>query len=264
MWKVFVLLVFPCQGFLLEKDLSTSSDLLDAADEIISANFKPNAVTINVILSLNDETKRNRSDLINNLVARCDVVLIEEVDSITHRQRLYNVILIEDFKSFLRLCPKLSSANFVIDGFFLLIAVKGSIPEIGEITKRLWKLLIHNAGILMTAENGTNLMTFFPFSKEQCDEGKCAKRCDDSTPHIVRNFNSTVTTKQEIFFPEKVSDMFQCPVKVVTFNTPPLMMIIYDSQRQFDLKGIDGEMLKVLSQILNFKIDLIHISDLIR
>jgi hypothetical protein len=43
-----------------------------------------------------------------------------------------------------------------------------------------------------------------------------------------------------------------------------MMMIHYDNKRHYTLQGIDGEMIKVLAEVLNFNIDLVHISDLIR
>jgi hypothetical protein len=66
------------------------------------------------------------------------------------------------------------------------------------------------------------------------------------------------------FFPEKTANLFKCSISVVTFNCPPMMMIHYDQNGNYNLKGIDGEMLKILAEIFNFEINLIHISDAIR
>lgn len=265
LWRALLIFVLPCHGFLLEDNLPVwKSDLFDAADDIISTSFKSDAVTINFIVSLSEESKRNQNYFINNLIERCDVVVVEDVPFILPRQRLHNVILIEDFQSFVHLVPHLSSKNFVIDGYFLLIFIKGPIPEIVEIAKELWKMFIYNVDFLVATEIGTNLMTFLPFSETNCDEGKCEKRCDGSTQLAITNFNKTLMVKKD-FYPKKISNMLQCPLKVVTFNCPPMMMIQYDEHRQkFNLRGIDGEMLQVLSELLNFEIDLIHISDLIR
>lgn len=237
--------------------------LHDAAEEIISTSFG-SAVTINFVVSLIDETKRNQRDLINSLAQRCNVVFIEDVDNITPRQRLHNVIFIEDFQSFLRFSFRLSSENFVSHGHYLFVLVGGRPQEIDEMAKRLWTLFIYNVGFLMTAEDGTqSLMTFLPFSESNCGDGKCEKRCDDTRAVVIRNFKENASDWKGKYFPEKVSDLSKCPVKVVTFNCPPMMMIKYQSDG-FDLIGPDGEMLKSLSSLLNFQIDLIHISDLIR
>lgn len=232
----------------------STNNLLDAASEVIS-NFKSRAVTINLILALSDQTKREQSILINNLVAYCNVAYVEDVEFITQRQRLYSVILIEDFNSFIRLSRRLSSDNFVIDGFYLVILVAGPIREMPEITRLLWRALIHHVNFIVEAENGTSLMTFLPFSHD---------KCDDSAPVVSHEFHQDTTPSKRNFYPKRVSNLYQCPVRVVTFNCPPMMMIDYDEDKNFELRGADGEMLKVLAEILNFRIELIHISDSIR
>lgn len=265
MLLLLALVIPSCCGALSSVDSDFQySDLLDAADEIIRSSFKPNAVSINFIISLNDETKRRRNVLINNLVERCDIVYIEDiiVDVISQRQRRYNVIFIDDFKSFLRLLNQMTSDAFVIDGFFLVVFVKGPIPEVAEIAMRLWHIFIHNVGFLFRDEAGIKLLTYLPFT-ETCNGEHCEKRCGDTTPVLVHNFTGSFAGSKK-YFPEKISDLFQCPLKVVTFNSPPTMLIKYDANQNYDLMGIDGEMLKLLASIFNFKIDLIHISDLIR
>jgi hypothetical protein len=253
-----------CTGMFLNEDLVTSkSDLLHAADEIISRSFKSSAVTINFIISLSDETKRERNILINNLAARCDVVYVEEATVITHRHRLYNVIFIDNFKSFLRLSRQMSASTFVIDGYYLMIFVEGPIPEMAQITKLLWSIFIYNVDFLVEAETGLSLLTFLPFSETNCVDGKCEKRCGDSTPVELHSFKGNRSFVGS-FYPDKMMNLYKCPIKVVTFNCPPMMMIHYNEDKKYALSGIDGEMLKVLAKQLNFEIELIHISDAIR
>ncbi|CRL04599.1 CLUMA_CG017667, isoform A [Clunio marinus] len=253
-----------CYGtFTIDNLQPMSSDLVDAASEIISNHFKSNAVTINFISALTNETKCERSFLINNLIAQCDVVFVEDIDVITKRHRLYNVIFIDTFQSFLRLFRRLTSKYFVIDGYFLMIFINGPIDELGEITKSLWNNFIFNVAFLAQTEYELNISTFIPFSKPKCDNENCIQNCGDTKPVVIDVFNKTFT-KNKDFFPNKMENFFNCPVKVVTFNCPPMMMIKYDEDKNFDFKGPDGEMLKLLSKKLNFKIDLIHISDLIR
>lgn len=262
MWRLFI--TFQLFSGTCSIDLRSPFDekLHDAAAEIISTSFG-SAVTINFVVSLNDEINRNKRDFINSLAQRCNVILIEDVENITPRQRLFNVIFIEDFQSFLHFSSRLSSKNFVSHGHFLFVFVGERIQEIDEMAKRLWTLFIYNVDFLLTAEDGTKLlMTFFPFS-ELNNGNEHERRCDDTKAVIIRNFSKDALMWKGKYFPEKVSDLSQCPVKVVTFNCPPMMMIKYQND-SVDFKGPDGEMLKSLSSLLNFKIDLIHISDLVR
>lgn len=243
-----------CRGEIrIEK---STENLLDAASEVISS-FKSRAVTINLILALSDETKRERSTLINNLVANCNVVYVEDVDSITQRQRLYNVILIENYSYFLRLSRRLSSDNFVIDGIYLMLLVAGPIREMPDITRQLLGVFIHHVNFIVEAENGTSMITFWPYSHD---------KCNDSAPIAtsVLEMSNKTSSRWSTFYPRKFSNLYQCPVKVVTFNCPPMMMIHYDEAKNFELSGPDGEMLKVLAELFNFRIDLVHISDQVR
>lgn len=261
---ILILAVVSCYGLHINEDLKPSSiDLTNAADEIISRSFKQSAVTINFIISLSDETKRERSMLINNLVARCDVVYIDDSAVITQRHRLYNVIFIDNFQSFLRLIRQMSAKTFVIDGYFLMIFVEGQIPEMAQVTKLLWSIFIYNVDFLVEAETGLSLLTFLPFSETNCVDEKCEKRCGDSTPMVLHNFKRNQSFVGN-FFPEKMRNLYKCPIKVVTFNCPPLMTIHYDENKSYKFGGIDGEMLKTLSEIINFEVDLFHISDTIR
>lgn len=243
-----------CRATLLNEIPSQAvneTKILEDVNKVI-ASFKSSAATVNFIIALNKETRRENIDLINNVIARLsDVVYFaEDLEFINPRHRLYNVIFLDNFSSFQRLYPKMTSANFKIGGYFLMVFVEGSIPELSEVTRLLWRIFIHKINFLVDGE----LLTFRPFH---------GGKCDDSMPVAVKNFSS-ITSKEEIF-PDKTSNMFKCPVKVVTFNCAPMMMIEYGTDKlNFDFKGIDGEMLKLLAGMLNFKIDLFHISDLIR
>lgn len=263
-------------SFELESGSRHARSLMDAAESIINTSFTPRgATTINFIIALNNDTKRERIGLINDLVSRCaSVAVIEDVEAIHPRHRLFNVLFIDEFKSFVRLFSKISADTFVIDGFYLMIFVEGPEPQLSEITKLLWSIFLFNIDFLeATSEKNSdiNLWTFIPF--KGCDSDLCHKRkCGDTTPKVINQFISGSFHSHDgghdgddKHFPEKISNLHQCPVKIVTFNAPPMMMIYYsDNQTKFRLAGVDGEMIALLSEQLNFTIDLFHISDNIR
>lgn len=261
---------------------STDVNLIDAAESVINTNFISKTSTINFVIALNNETKRERAVLINDLISRCDsVVFIEDVESIHPRHRLYNVLFVDDYKSFLRLYRQISADTFVIDGFYLMIFVQGLDPQLSEITKLLWSIFLFNIDFLAAAsdsddgvggsggervEEEVNLWTFIPFTS--CENGTCHDRkCGDTTPKVIKKFIRGSAVDDVKIFPEKISNLHQCPVKIVTFNAPPMMMIHYpqpNDKKIFRLIGVDGEMIELLSRQLNFTIDLFHISDNIR
>lgn len=240
--------------------------LLDASVDIITSSFTPKASTINFIIALENDTKREKDILINDMISRCDcVVFLEDVEALHPRRRLYSVLVVDNFKSFLRLFYKVSADTFVIDGFYLMIFVDGFIEELSEVSKLLWNIFIFNVNFLIAADDSddVNLWTFLPFTS--CESDTCHKKCGDTSPIIINKFiNGSFSSKD--LYPEKISNLHRCPVKIVTFNAPPMMMIHYSSENRsvWKLSGVDGEMMNLLSEVMNFTMDLFHISDNIR
>lgn len=278
-----------------DDDNDNDDDLLLATSEIIFKGFA-SAVTINFILALSDETKVQHNRLIDNLIASCccaasasatrfkpkrqrqlTSVFVEDVNFITQRQKLYNVILIDTINSFHQLEARMSerSSNFVIDGYYLMIfVVERSIGELSEVTKRLWsRHSIYNVLIMLPAarrrslkdtlrassssstdeETRLSLITFKPFASPS--------KCDDSTPVTVNVFTSRGRFTTDQFFTGKLNDLSKCPIRVVSFNCPPMMMISYNKEGRVSLAGVDGRMLNTLSEVLKFSVDFIHMHD---
>lgn len=292
---VFLLLINPhniiaasaSRRFLITAGEENVSDLVSASIEIITKGFGTNAVTINFISALSDETKVKHNSLIDNLILRCCAsvadrpitsVYIEDVNFISQRQRFYNVIFIDSIVSFRKIFAQMmiKNSDFVIDGYYLLVCCAAvddadgemkttTINELDEITRGLWSISIRNVLILIPDvgfknESRLSLMTFMPFAS--------SRKCDDSTPVTIDIFTNGKFQKKksQFFFTSKTKSysMSRCPIKVVTFNAPPLMMISYDENNKFHLEGIDGKMLETLADTLEFSIDLIHIDDNVR
>jgi len=242
-------------------DISTENEeskIIDAASEIIFKDFNPKAMTINFIIALKQEIKSDWDSMINSLLRRCKaVVFIEDEDAraISHRQRLYNIIFLDDLDSFRRLYQQISDKTFIIDGYYMVLLVKGLFAELSEVTSLLWKLLIFNVNFLLHDGNGgIKVLSFSPFTKSTCG---------DTNPILIHQFNNS-SKNMKSFYPPKIANLFQCPVKVVSFNCPPMMMIESAANGSYTLHGVDGEMLKTLAKVLNFNIDLHHIDDRIR
>ncbi|KAG5681337.1 hypothetical protein PVAND_010782 [Polypedilum vanderplanki] len=233
------------------------SDLFSAANEIISSQKKVTA--LNFIIAFNNETiEKKYGTLINDLIVKSNncVIYIEHADFISQRNRLFNVFIVDNFKSFNRIYSRISSDTFVIDGLYLIIFIENiSMSDIEQATRLLWDLFIYNVNFLLKDSGEINLITFMPFTKEM--------NCGNTRPKIINQYVNGSFWSEVQYYPEKLTNLFQCPVKVVTFNAPPMMMIKY-SDDSFQLYGVDGEMMTALAKELNFKIDVHHISDLIR
>lgn len=117
MCRLFLTVLVISATFSIDLRSPFDEKLHDTAEELILTGFG-SAVTIILVVSLIDETNRNQRDL------RCDVVFIGNVVSITPRQRLPNVIFIEDYQLFIRFSFRFSSINSSSYGNFLLFFVR--------------------------------------------------------------------------------------------------------------------------------------------
>jgi hypothetical protein len=238
------------------------SNLVDSANAIIAKDFVWKASAINYILALSNETKNERADLINDLILKSSgIAFIEDLHHLmkNNRTRFYNVILVDEYKSFVELYETIIgkySDKFVMDGLFLLIFINGSFAEIDSVAELLWRNYTYNVAFLIENGDGVDLKTFIPFTPI---------KCSDTSLKIINQFVNGSFTKGENFFPEKLSNLYQCPIKVVTFDCPPMMMIKRPKRvnESYKFIGVDGEILTAVKHGLNFKENL-FINDLDR
>lgn len=112
-----------------------------------------------------------------------------------------------------------------------------------------WHLYITNVIVVTSIMNDKkcSIYTYYPFSKYFC--GKVI-------PAIINYVeNNLFQYNDKELFSEKMENLYGCPVTVATFHTEPHMILSKSSntERAYDTDGIDGIVLRVLSQIINFK-----------
>jgi hypothetical protein len=84
------------------------------------------------------------------------------------------------------------------------------------------------------------MFTFMPFSPNGCG---------NLSPILINKFeNSSWTIDDRDIFPRKLRNLFQCPLRIATFDYPP--SIIVDNKQ---ITGHDVELIYGLSKVLNFK-----------
>lgn len=75
-------------------------------------------------------------------------------------------------------------------------------------------------------------------------------------------FNSTTNMlNNSNIFPNKMKNLHGCPIKVVTYNAEPNMILTQHKNGTYYTGGIDGKILRFLSKRLNFYADIIVPSD---
>lgn len=116
---------------------------------------------------------------------------------------------------------------------------------IQQICDDAWSLYMVNVIILTpTADYETILMyTFYPYTAEQCEGVK---------PIVYDTFeNGSFISPDKPIFPNKFENFFRCPLKIATYQFPPLMMLTERSNDTY-IDGIEGVIIRVMSQRLNF------------
>lgn len=138
-------------------------------------------------------------------------------------------------------------------GFYLIVLTKTNqdfLETIQRIFKDLFSLYVTNAIIILLSKENlqeVSLYNYFPFQKRGCGRIK---------PILWNTYRNHQYLKNRSFFPNKLRNMNGCPIEVVTFNTPPYMILDVKPNKTLELLGIEGILLRVLSARMNFTIKL--------
>lgn len=149
---------------------------------------------------------------------------------------------------------------FNYQGYFTIVLINEFPDEkskMMDIFKRMWSKYIINVNLIFHESLGDNsnrisMYTYIPFSPANC--GK-------TTPYKINEFFNGNYVIKDLYFPTKTSNFYGCKIKVATFNIAPMMLINQYSNGSFELKGIDGMLIKEMAEKLNFTIDLLHVLD---
>lgn len=253
MWKViFSLILAPSsnEGFF---DIPRySSSLTEALTDIVSNFYLVESTTISIAYSSEHE---GSSIVIQEMI---DEVLCTLPDIVVHLEnysnikryawkRRFNIFFCDNFESFQKIFSKMTQLTFDYQGFYLIVFNGYDNPEdILKIFQSLWSLQIINANLLLMEEKGSTMYTYFPYTSGSCGV---------VMPVKINQFRNGKWLVEAKYFPQKIYNLFKCPMSVATFSNPPFA-IIHEVKGNFELDGIDGILLRVLSQRLNFTVEL--------
>ncbi|CRK87277.1 CLUMA_CG001079, isoform A [Clunio marinus] len=174
-----------------------------------------------------------------------------------HEGNSFNVVFIHSNESLELFFSIVNSDKFTSQSFFFIV-----IPASFKIFINLETLFERflNYGVpyvytLTVAPNDEDaiLHTYYPFS---------ANKCSDSTPVIANYYTAKYENWTEAdFFQFKVQKMFGCPLRVATFHFNPFMILKEDEDGKISVDGIEGSLLNVLSERMNFTIEIITSND---
>lgn len=149
---------------------------------------------------------------------------------------------------FRRIFSEMTVNTYDYSGYYTIVLTEYNDDHFETVTKILedcWSLYIANANVLAPTEDceTIHLYTFFPYTPEHCESVE---------PLVHDRFENGTFAYNASIFPEKMDNLFQCPLMISTYNFPPLVILEPRSNESFYIDGIEGTALRVISQRLNF------------
>jgi hypothetical protein len=236
--------------------------LTRALVEIIEGYYMNNTKTLNLYhasIEHDDKNLENNLDTLNEILYQVRSKIVVQLEGYldfknTNRKRVYNIIFVDSFESFYNVFRLMSPFYFEYQGFYIIALTRYSDQQyeiMMNIFQLLWAEYIINVNIIWLAPENDNeaiMYTYFPYSMFFC--GK-------AYPIQLNQFRFGKWLHSSTnFFPDKVSNMFGCPLTVATVVTAPFMIVSEDKEGNLKGDGIDGTLLRVLSQRMNFSINL--------
>ncbi|CAO1431696.1 unnamed protein product [Diamesa serratosioi] len=200
---------------------------------------------------------KSSNDLLNQAImgsAGTVTVQFEHVSKLkmlSDRKRYFVVLFIDDFQSFNKILVQMTAKLFKLKGYFLIVLTNGTIPDIQKIFEECWKLYIHNVDVILQEDYSVKLITFIPFKP---------LRCNDGSPIVINEFLINAQQwKSNEFFPRKFHNLFNCSIRIVTFENAPGVMQHPDNN---NIYGVDIDLMDNIAKLMNFSLSLEFIAEL--
>lgn len=264
MWKLYsvLFLISSVNGNLEDFAMPNYGSALTRAVANIIFNYHMNqSTTINFIYAADNATHNNKAaealeDPINEilyLLGNKIVVQLEEYSQmkLSSGKKTNNILFCDNYGSFHKFMQKMNPETFEYQGTYLIIISKDndSIYEtMTKIFEDLWSRYIVNANILwMPNYNEALMYTYYPYTDFYCGR---------AVPIQLNAYSFDKWLLDTAIFPNKMNDLHGCTLRVVTFPNPPFMIIHELEHEQVEIDGIDGILLRVLAQKMNFNVEL--------
>ena len=228
--------------------------------EIIEKFYVDHTNTLNVYHASQDSKELNKQinlDAVNEVLCQVQSKIVVQLEGyldfkVTNRKRIYNIFFVDSYESFFHVFRLMSPLYFEYQGIYMIALTKYSESQyeiMMQIFQHLWGEFIINVNIIWLAPENDNeaiVYTYFPYTRLYCGNAFPIQLNQFFFGKWLRNIAN--------FFPDKVANMHKCPLNVVAVMSPPFMILNEDG---FD--GIDGTLLRVLSQRMNFTVKIIRV-----
>lgn len=246
----FCLLQLFCHCEKLDKtvfDVSNHTILVDAVEIFVRNVFGNTVNTENFISAESVSTNDFKDELLrksSGAIYRQESA--SKIQLLRGRKRHFSIFFIESFEEFIEIYNVITAKSFRLNGYYLIVLVKGEIEEVQEIFKLLWKLQIFNVNVIFEAENQEVLVnTFVPFND---------RSCNDTTPIVVNTFKyGKFKNDVSTFFARKMNNLQNCSIEIaVTSLSEPYVFAKELSNGGYHFAGQDVNLVRALSHTMNF------------
>ncbi|XP_058127326.1 uncharacterized protein LOC131291010 [Anopheles ziemanni] len=189
-------------------------------------------------------------------------------NTIDYNQRNFVLIVTDSLASFDENLGPMIDKNVEFRGYFLLLvhsSYDASVAKIQYILKRLWDFRVHNVLLALESTSnatvvkddagggifGIDLVSYTPFGPGCCG---CAR------PYIVdRCIDGRLSNGTAALFDRFERNLYGCQLRIAAFERPPFMQFTNDTPPK--LSGIEGDLIELLSQKLNFTVTIVEPPD---
>lgn len=140
-------------------------------------------------------------------------------------------------------------------GFYTIVLTE-YMNNCQEIVRKIlndcWSIYIANVIVLTPSIDYDKVLlyTYFPYTPDHCEVIQ---------PIVLDHFeNGTfVSGRDNLFFPDKFRNFHKCALNMASYNFTPLVMLIPQPNGSYYIDGIEGTVIRVLSQRLNFTVNVL-------
>lgn len=192
-----------------------------------------------------------KTELIRDFKPISGAICIYRLDNHTHiqniktRLKIYNVILLDSYKTFELLFVNITPEKFNFQGYYLFVLINGWMTEIDKIFQAMWSKSIINVNVIFEEKTNIKLNTFLPFKRMACGD-------TNSVNHGYFS-RGNFSMKVESIFPDKLRNMFKCEIRLVTFNRCPAACVKVKGGTP-TVTGFDIAIIETIQDAMNFKL----------
>ncbi|XP_053699476.1 uncharacterized protein LOC128746453 [Sabethes cyaneus] len=241
------LLLLPFNSSLIEPP-SADPFFSSTVAQVLIGNFQFDHVS--TMISSASE-RRSSLGIVNDVLALLGGQLEIRLDRFSESNRLNYALFFDGYFSFRKVLQDLGIADDLITGRCLLVYC-GEAGLDDELQRRifddLWRSRSVDVNLMWNNDSRVEIWTYFPYAKPYCGSVK---------PVLLRSFTPGSTESHLDLFPAKTSSFKGCPLKVGAFQSNPFMIFEDDDDASSGISGIEGDLLKLLAEKLDFTISIV-------